>query len=159
MSWSLVLLSLCEGARDDAVASVKRAEKRQAEKEREKGRDSLGASKTAELPSTVDQMMESAFKKLWLSHARWAQQALMDAVAYADVNEPRSTSSMEQKDQKDDIKPLFYGSLWPSLKGRGWKEEENDKGKLFIYGSHRVRTRFSNYGILPLFSETYTLFS
>ena len=34
MSWSLVLLSLCEGARDDAVASVKRAEKRQAEKER-----------------------------------------------------------------------------------------------------------------------------
>ena len=57
-------------------------------------------------------------------HSKWAVQALEDAVAYARENEPRPIDS--QTEQASEISKVFYGSLWDSLKGRGWKEEETE---------------------------------
>jgi hypothetical protein len=133
-------MAFCAVAKEDAVAASKRLE-RQAERKRESdGGDILAES----LPTTIateasqSEMLESAFKRLWKSNSKWAHHALEDAVAYASINGPRSTKTIEQSDQVDEITTLFYGSLWPSLKGRGWKEEALESGKSFTYADYRV---------------------
>jgi hypothetical protein len=134
-------MAFCAVAKEDAVASGKRLE-RQAERKRESdGGDILAESlpTTAATEASQSGMLESAFKRLWKANYKWAHHALEDAVAYASINGPRSTKTIEESDQVDEITTLFYGSLWPSLKGRGWKEEASESGKSFTYGHYRVR--------------------
>lgn len=94
-------------------------------------------SSTEAANATADKQKELAFAKLWNLHSNWAVEALDDAVAYSRENEPRSIDP--QVDQAAQIEKVFYGSLWDSLKGRGWKEEETENGKVFKYADYKVR--------------------
>jgi hypothetical protein len=139
MSWSLVLLALCEVAKEDASGAKKRAE-RNAERKRESAdnADALAESLTSVSSINEVQIMQTAFKKVLKANSNWVQRAFADAVSYARVNQPRSSKALEQGDKVDEMTSLFYGSLWPSLKGRGWKEQETETGKAFTYDTYRV---------------------
>lgn len=141
MSWSLVLLALCEGARDDVLGALKRAE-RLAEKAREKEGESLEDLETPGVSkASQEEMMETAFKKLWKTNSSWAQQALLDAVSFARENEPRCRSTIDPAEKKDEeVSKVFYGSLWPSLSGRGWKEVSTAEGKTYAFDKYKVRS-------------------
>jgi superfamily II DNA/RNA helicase len=139
MSWSLVLLGLAEVSRDEASMAMKRAA-RSAEKKREKEEGGVLAE-TSPSPMSSEakaEILDAHFKKMWTVNRRWAQQALVDAGAYATSNEPRSIKVLEEKDGKvDECTKLFYKSVWPSLKGRGWKEESNETGNTFSYDEYK----------------------
>jgi hypothetical protein len=139
MSWSLVLLGLAEVVRDEASMAMKRAA-RNAEMKREKEEGGVLAE-TSPSPMSSEakaQILETVFKKMWKLNRQWAQLALVDAGAYATSNEPRSLKVFEEKDGKvDECTELFYKSVWPSLKGRGWKEESNETGNTFSYDEYK----------------------
>ena len=142
MTWSLVLLSICEIAREEASVAKKRLE-RQAEKDREnEAGDSLATQAATISPQTEEELSQTSFNKLWSSNVRWAKKALADAVEYAKENEPRPSEESARRNQDDEISTLFYGSLWPSLVGRGWKETENADGKIYTYENNRVSRVF-----------------
>ena len=130
MVWAITLLAICEVAKEDAAAASKRAE-RQAERKREREREGdILAVAQKEGDNEIDvasaeKQKESSFARLWNMHSKWAVQALEDAVAYARENERRPIDS--QTEQASEISKVFYGSLWDSLKGRGWKEEETER--------------------------------
>lgn len=135
MTWAITLMSFCEVAKEDAVSASKRAE-RQAMRKRESERDGdiLAVSQKEEAPSLEDQK-EKFFAKVWNLNAKWANMALMDAIQYARDNEPRAIDAKDRKEEE--IAKLFYGSLWDSLKGRGWKEEETGGIKSFWFENHK----------------------
>lgn len=144
MVWAITLLAICEVAKEDAAAASKRAE-RQAERKREREREGdILAVAQKEGDNEIDvasaeKQKESSFARLWNMHSKWAVQALEDAVAYARENEPRPIDS--QTEQASEISKVFYGSLWDSLKGRGWKEEETESGKSFKYEDFKVSVK------------------
>ena len=90
------------------------------------------------LAEPLETQMEATFQKLWRANSKWANKALQDAVEYAKGTNPRLHGSKDNSGQADEITSIFYGSLWPSLKGRGWKEETKDEGKYFIYDGNKV---------------------
>jgi len=138
MVWSIALLSICEVTKEDAASSSKRAE-RQAERKREKERDGdilAVAPKEENNAASFENQNETSFAKLWKLHSKWAAAPLEDAVAFARENEPRSIDSKD--DQEEEIAKIFYGSLWDSLKGRGWKEEELEDGKVYRFENYQV---------------------
>jgi hypothetical protein len=143
MCWSLLLLTICEGAKDDAAGAKRRAV-RIAEKKAEddgKSPSAEGGVLATEIdPVVQDALKEAAFRKLWTTNASWARIALKHAVAFAESATPRPQGSMEQSAQEDEISTLFYTGLWPSLKGRGWKEQPAEHGKQFTYGNNIVST-------------------
>lgn len=141
MVFSVTLLAFCEVAKEDAAGTVKRAE-RQAEKKQEAERDGdiLGVSRSQASSEDIGDLRQKAFAKLWKIHSRWGSIVLADAVAYAKDNEPRIMDSSDDGQEKE-IDKVFYGSLWDSLKGRGWKEEETAEGRLFKFEQHKVRKR------------------
>jgi hypothetical protein len=142
MVWAITLLAICEVSKEDAAAVCKRAE-RQAERKRERERegDILALAQkevNTEISSaSVDKQRATSFSKLWSTHSKWAAESLEDAVMYARENEPRSIDSQEE--QKKEIARVFYGSLWDSLQGRGWKEVETENGKVFKFEDFKVR--------------------
>jgi hypothetical protein len=143
MCWSLLLLAICEGAKDDTASAQRRAV-RTAEKKAEN--DGNVPSAKGDMPATeIDPADEEAqrdatFRKLWKNNASWARIALKDAVAFAESADPRPQGSMEQSEQEDEISTLFYARLWASLKSRGWKEEPAAHGKQFTYNADIVST-------------------
>lgn len=138
MVWSIVLLAFCEVTKEDSASASKRAE-RQAERKRENEREgdilAMSLDEDPNVKKKNDQI-EPSFAKLWHSHSKWAALAVDDAVAFARKHEPRSTESKESREEE--IAKVFYGSLWDSLKGRGWKEEETDGGKVYKFEDHKV---------------------
>eukprot|EP00980_Cylindrotheca_fusiformis_P030318 scaffold24653_cov157-Cylindrotheca_fusiformis.AAC.2 len=138
MAWSFALLGISEVAKEEASMSMKRVA-RNAEKKRESegGEEGGVLAESAPAPLSSErqtEILEATFKKIWNFNVGWAEQALVDAVAYAKSNEPRSLKSLGGKaDKEDECKKLFYQSVWPSLKGRGWKEEDTETGKSFQY--------------------------
>jgi hypothetical protein len=142
MVWAVTLLAICEVSKEDAAAAYKRAE-RQAERKRESERegDILALAQkevSTEIASAgAEKQKEISFAKLWKMHSKWAAEALEDAVVYSRENEPRSIDS--QTEQKNEISKVFYGSLWDSLQGRGWKEVETESGKVYKFGDYKVR--------------------
>jgi hypothetical protein len=144
MCWSLLFLAICEGAKDDAAAAKRRAV-RTAEKKAENDGNapsSEGGMLATDIDPAPDQdaLQNVAFRKLWTNNASWARIALKDAVAFAESATPRPQGSMEQSEQEDEISTLFYTGLWPSLKGRGWKEQPAAHGKQFTYDVDIVST-------------------
>ena len=142
MSWAIVLLAMCEVAKEDAAAARKRT-KRQTERKRESGQEEdilavdpkEGGKEFSR--ASAEKQEEIAFAKLWKIHSRWCSLALEEAVAYCRENEPRSLDS--QTEQTKEIEKVFYGSLWDSLKGRGWTEEETESGVVFRFHDYKVR--------------------
>jgi hypothetical protein len=143
MCWSLLLLAICEIAKDDAAAAKRRAV-RTAEKKAEndgKAPSADGGMLATEIgPVDQDALRDSAFRKLWTANTSWARIALKDAVAFAESAAPRPQGSMEQSKQEEEIATLFYTGLWPSLQGRGWKEQPAAHGKQFMYNVDIVST-------------------
>lgn len=133
-------MAICEVAKEDAASALKRAE-RQVERKREQDRDGdiLAVSQKEEAAVNVEKQKELAFAKLWNLHSTWASSALDDAVAFARENEPRSSDSKDG--QEAEIERVFYGSLWDSLQGRGWREEEIDGAKVYKFENHTVSAR------------------
>jgi hypothetical protein len=133
-----VLLSICEAAKDDAAGAKRRAD-RQAERKREEdgGDPPPTPAKVRPDESSAD-AVATAFVKHWQNNERWAHRALSDAIIYARANAPRSDSSNEGESREDKVSKLFYASLWPSLQGRGWKEETTEIGKLYKYSGYQV---------------------
>lgn len=140
MSWSIVLIGICEVARDDADAAIKR-QVRSEDAKREK--DEAGVLAESNRPSAITHqaridMEEESFQRLWKANARWITKALLDAIDYAKENEPRSMDNNAAAQQVDECSRLFYKSVWPSLNGRGWKEESNDAEKAsFTFKEHK----------------------
>ena len=133
-------MSFCEVAKEDAQSASKRAEKQAMRKrESEHNGDILAVSQKEEATSLEDKK-ETCFAKLWNQNSKWAEMALMDAVAYAKDNEPRAILSKDRSEEE--ITKLFYGSVWDSLKGRGWKEDESGGIKSFRFENHKVRNQF-----------------
>ena len=141
MSWSLLLLAICESAKDDAAGFKKRAE-RVAEKKREEGDSSApGVTEDVEEFQNTEKLQENAFRKLWNANKRWVHLALVDAVDYAKSNNPRPQGVLKKSEQEDEIANIFYSRLWPALKGRGWKEDVSGYGgtvKTFVFNNNRV---------------------
>ena len=138
MCWSLLLLAIWEAARDDASGAKKRAE-RAAEKKREQ--DGEGAQDASiDTLKSDDELREVSFRKVWNQNLPWLQTVLEDAVAYARGNKARTQDTLDHSKHENKISSLFYSSLWPSLKGRGWKEEAVSHGKHFTYDDYRVST-------------------
>lgn len=137
MAWAVTLMTFCEVAKEDAASASKRAE-RQAERKRESERDGdiLAVSQNDTVATTPDVKTESSFSRLWGRNRKWATLALNDAVEYAKENTPRAINPRNH--HAEEIAKVFYGSLWDSLKGRGWKEEEIDGGKVFKYDKYMV---------------------
>ena len=136
MSWSMVLMALCEVATTESLAIAKR-NKTNAERKREASGEEPSAETGGILAETGQALMvsekemkESNFKKQWGHHANWAKQALEDALSYARQHEPRTVDSTFN--QREFILGLFYDQLWPSLKGRGWKEDD-DEDEVYHY--------------------------
>jgi hypothetical protein len=156
MSWALVLLGFAEVARDNASQAVKwlfrNAEKKLLkgdEQQQEAGKSEQGGvlAASSQKPFKVtsadkEETTRTAFKKLWSSNYRWVKLALADAVEYAKANEARSLlvfdspSTHQKEDENDECTKLFYKSVWPSLSGRGWKEESNadNRSKTYTFG-------------------------
>jgi len=133
MTWAITLLALCEVAKEDAKSSAKRVERQAARKrEEERTGDSLAeiGADDKNKPD-IEKLRRSAFSKLWKSNSRWASLALNEAVKYAESHEPRAAES--NYDREAEVSKAFYSSLWDSLKGRGWKEEETENGSIFKY--------------------------
>ncbi len=149
MAWAIALMAFCEVAKEDAASASKRAE-RQAVRNQENKRDSgdiLAPPQKDDSATTTDAQREHAFARLWGLNTKWATSALLDAVSYARSNEPRATESKNL--QEVEIAKVFYGSLWASLKGRGWKEEELDGAKVFKYETYKVIMTICDY--FPVF--------
>jgi hypothetical protein len=136
MSWSMVLMALCEVATTESLATAKRnrtnaERKREASGEEahvEEGGILAGTGQSLVVPEK--EMQELNFKKQWTHHSNWAAHALDDALSYAREHEPRTVDSTFN--QREFILGLFYDQLWPSLKGRGWKEDD-DEDEVFHY--------------------------
>lgn len=129
-------MSFCEVAKEDAVSASKRAEK-QAIRRRESERDGdILAVPQKEETTNLEDQKEASFTKLWNQNSKWAYLALLDAIAYARDNEPRAIDAKDRSE--DDIAKLFYGSLWDSLKGRGWKEDDSGGTKSFRFENYKV---------------------
>jgi hypothetical protein len=159
MCWSMLLLSICEGARDEAAAARKRAiksaekkqEKAAEEKQKNQG-DATDEQKSNEDKPTEDkpeedkpsekielqipnehELQTGAFKKLLSGHEGWMPQVFADAVAFAQQHQPRQTNEINQEEQEEEIADLFYNNLWPSLSGRGWKEKLEGDSQIYTF--------------------------
>mmetsp|Transcript_9183 Transcript_9183/g.21889 ORF Transcript_9183/g.21889 Transcript_9183/m.21889 type:complete len:2363 (+) Transcript_9183:217-7305(+) len=144
MSWSLVLIGIGEVSHDSALMSMKhaiRSKKRQQEKNGE-------AEETTEPSLTESEksaILETTFGKFWKSNHKWAGRALVDAVAFATTNEPRPDDPLADKNTlEEECSNLFYSSVWPSLSGRGWKEESSDSGTKFVYKTSDKTHKYSS---------------
>ena len=138
MAWSIILLSICEVAKEDAAATKRRADRLAERKREEKGGD-LTNDQIRDIPESAVEDISAAFSKVWRTNAKWAQLALTDAILYAARSGARSSKPTEEV-VKEETARLFYQSLWSSLQGRGWKEETNasGNGKIFRFGEQRV---------------------
>ena len=141
MCWSLLLLTIWEAARDDAVGAKKRAE-RAAEKKREQDGEGGNLDVATDALTSDDELREASFRKHWHQNLSWVQAVLEDAVAYARTNKARTQDTLDHSKHENKISSLFYSSLWPSLKGRGWKEEAVSHGKHFTYDEYRVSSSY-----------------
>lgn len=166
MCWSILLISLCETAKEDAVQGKKRAE-RAAEKKREAAGgaspdQSLGGVLASTNTSTEADRQDSeqkCFDKLWFANAAWATPVLKDALTFAASTEPRSEEVLSSVIDRffdsgattnDDLSAKFARHVWPSLKSRGWKAEVlnngPDAGKtVYKYDSKQVSQSNSNF--------------
>ena len=146
-------MSFCEVAKEEAVSASKRAE-RQAIRRRESERDGdiLAVSQTEEATNlenaSLENQKETSFAKLWNQNSKWAGWALMDAIAYAKCNEPRAIESEDRSEEE--IRKLFYGSLWDALKGRGWKEDESGGIKSYRFENLKVRSQWCHRPVLSV---------
>jgi hypothetical protein len=159
MCWSILLISLCETAKEDAVQVKKRTE-RAAEKKREAEGDASpdqflgGVLASTNNSSNADRQdsEQKCFDKLWFANAAWATPVLKDALTFAASTEPRSEEVLSSvidrcfdscAPTKDDLSSKFALHVWPSLKSRGWKAEVladgPDAGKtVYKYDSKEV---------------------
>ena len=155
MSWSLVLIALCEVATSQGAGEAKRSKIR-AEKKREEGGEKIrdgsegadgegrglaGQSTSNEVtvvPKSEDELKEIAFKRLWDNHHIWATRALGDAMNFVRTHDPRVDDSLD--DQEEKMREVFKNQLWPSLQGRGWKvqdEDDEDGMETYIYDNRK----------------------
>lgn len=140
----MVLLSICELAKEDAKAALKRAD-RQAERNRTSKTNNEDGTEPAPPTTTAVETNEHAgheksFQKLWKAHAHWAREALNDAMVFAKFNEPRETHMFDKQDNVEgEVEEIFYSSLWDALQGRGWKEEKSSTGTVYKYENYVVR--------------------
>ncbi|CAJ1968173.1 unnamed protein product [Cylindrotheca closterium] len=152
MSWSLVLLGIAEVSHDSALMSMKHAirnKKRQLEKKDEVDEAAKSAPEPTPEPtlseSEKNEILENTFAKFWKSNHKWAGRALVDAVEFATANAPRPDDVLDDKDAvEEECSDLFYSSVWPSLSGRGWKEENSDSGTKFVYKTADKTHKFSS---------------
>jgi hypothetical protein len=141
MSWSLVLIALCEVASSQGSGDAKRS-KAKAERKRE-SRETDGASgdglaeqsnEVVAAPKSDRESKENAFKKIWELHSCWATPALEDVISFARGNTPRTNNS--DSDGQAMIRDTFKQDLWPSLLSRGWKvenEDDEEESETYIY--------------------------
>ncbi|VEU34941.1 unnamed protein product [Pseudo-nitzschia multistriata] len=140
MSWSLVLMAICEVATSNGVGEAKRSKLRAERKRDTEGGDGEGglaeqSNEATVTPKSTGEMKEICFKRLWESHSSWAAKALGDAVSFARIHDPRVDDSSDNQEKK--IREVFKNQLWPSLQGRGWKiedEDDEDGMETYIYG-------------------------
>lgn len=108
---------------------------------RQAERNGEAVDEEKEDPQLLQETLLTAFGRLWGTHSRWAHNVLAEAVEYAKHHASRSLEVFEQDSGPDETAAVFYKSLWPSLKGRGWKEEIN--GELIAYVHDSTKVRFS----------------
>jgi hypothetical protein len=130
MAWSMVLLALVEVASMEATTITAKLERK-----KDSDGDELRKLKndTATPIEPTNELKEEIFAKLWKNHADWAGQALVDAVKFAQANQPRisDTATTEL------IRKEFFTHLWPALEGgRQWKEDEDDD-EVFLYQTEK----------------------
>lgn len=154
MSWSLILTSLVEVAKDEAQGVKKKEGRSLTQKNDENG--GVLASKLNQLddeaPSEVsEEELQKAFNHIWKSVSSWMGQVVRDAVTYASSSEPRNSASIARILRREspsqvslhDINAKFARSVWPSLKTRGWtatvETEGNSAGKTkYVYSAKEV---------------------
>lgn len=154
MCWSLLLVSLCEVAEDDAAQSKKRAA-RAAEKKRDIEDDPmeggvLAAPKDTESSEDAKVLVQKCFDKLWLANASWAASVIKDALQFARNSQPRSdevlsrvlrhAAGVSAPMKQDEITTKFVQTVWPSLKNRGWKAQQ------VLEGANAGKTQYSFEG-------------
>lgn len=169
MCWAIVFFTVLDVTNADALMS-KRTKQRHAEKEEKQQNENDkpvdgGVLAVASLPVADNEKPEKArldegeednelkknmFEKTWNANSSWIGSAVEDAVEFAKQNEPRSSQALDKFHLSPgdgtsnravfDIGVSFNESVWPSLKGRGWKAEEVDNGAL------AVKTRYSFEG-------------
>ncbi|KAL3935214.1 MAG: hypothetical protein SGBAC_009225, partial [Bacillariaceae sp.] len=145
MSWSLVLLGIAEVSHDSALMSMKHAI-RSKKRQQEKNEDVEEATEPTLTESEKNTILETTFGKFWKSNHKWAGQALVDGVSFAAANDPRPDDPLADKNAlEEECSNLFYTSVWPSLSGRGWKEEgTSDSGAKFVYKTADKTHKFSS---------------
>ena len=144
MSWSLVLIALCEVASSqgsgDAKRSIAKAERKRESRETDgAGGDGLAeqSNEVVVAPKSDRESKENAFKKIWELHSCWATPALEDVISFARNNTPRTNNS--DSDGQTMIRDTFKQDLWPSLLTRGWKveNEDDEESETYIYEKRR----------------------
>lgn len=145
MSWSLILTSLVEVAKDEAQSVKKREERLLKQKNDDLHADKENGGILAESHTRLDDEavdglskneLEKAFNHIWKSVSSWVGQVVHDAVEYASSVTPRDSAMLcrtlerEPPSQTsiDDIKLKFAMSVWPSLKTRGWTAIVENEG-------------------------------
>lgn len=139
MGWAIVLLTLLESVDDHANRTARR-ELEAAEKAEVPDGAEGGILAATRKPETTNQeeLRQKAFEKLWGLNAKWAEQALRDAVAFAKESEPRDRetikialhpeTSSKRQDKSDGNIAAGFAQAWQSLKNRGWKAEVMSTG-------------------------------
>ena len=138
MAWSLVLIAICEVATSQGIGENKRMKARAAQKRDQDGGEGGLAEQSNDAPKSDRDMKEVAFRRLWESNIAWIPAALMDAISFARVHQPRVEESSDG--QEEFIREVFKGQLWPSLLGRGWKvidEDDEDGMETYVYDKRK----------------------
>lgn len=160
MCWSLTLMCLYEAAEDDALESTRTSEA--ASKHKQSNGDVL-ANAAGVTVGSVDgspmnfseaedkDLLEESFRLLLAANKCWAESALKDAMTFSnshpsvrdleyvqsvmDGNHP-SKRVNDANIVESKLVARFFGNVWPALKSRGWKNDENSssfihQGKTF----------------------------
>ena len=173
MCWSLTLLCLYEAAEDDALEITRKRKKRI-------DGDILalsGENATSDLAQSdfnVDEEkdpLEASFKDFLAANASWVEAALADALAYSnrvashrdkqyvlgliDGNRPYNDSK-EANPVQTKLVSDFVENVWPALRSRGWKQEDEKYTDVFMYQGKTFQSIPTVLGAVPKYHPELT---